>query len=224
MNTRTSPRRRATAVVLVAVAAVALMLALAALAVTGKLPHLGSTTQDPAAPASQSPERAALMALYKATNGPHWQHNSGWETSDDICGWYGVACANKHVTRLDLSYTRLTGPIPPELGNLTNLRWLYLAGNRLTGPIPDALSKLTNLWELHLDHNRLTGIPPELGNLTNLTKLDLSNNELTGIPPELGNLTNLTELHLAGNGCLTANPSLTAWLNKHDSGWNDGCT
>ena len=87
----------------------------------------------------------------------------------------------------------LTGPIPPEIGNLTNLRSLELEHNRLTGPIPPGIGNLTNLPDLDLSFNRLTGpIPPEIGNLTNLTGLDLSRNQLTGIPPEIGNLTNLT--------------------------------
>jgi hypothetical protein len=37
---------------------------------------------------------------------------------------------------LDLSSNRLTGAIPPELGNLTNLTGLHLYGNRFTGCIP----------------------------------------------------------------------------------------
>ena len=45
----------------------------------------------------------------------------------------------------------------------------------LNGPIPPELGKLTNLVHLDLCMNDLTGsIPPELGNLTNLQDLSLS--------------------------------------------------
>ena len=43
-----------------------------------------------------------------------------------------------------LSYNRLTGEIPLELGALANLRWLYLAGNELTGCIPSGFGDVRN--------------------------------------------------------------------------------
>ena len=84
--------------------------------------------------------------------------------------------------------TGLTGPIPAELGDLTNLQELWLDRNRLTGPIPAALGALTNLQTLRLMDNELTGpIPAELGALTNLQTLDLGSNRLTGpIPGRAG--------------------------------------
>jgi Leucine-rich repeat (LRR) protein len=62
---------------------------------------------------------------------------------------------------------------------------LYLESNQLTGSIPPEIENLTNLITLSLFDNQLTGeIPPEIGNLTNLTKLMLSDNQLTGEIPE----------------------------------------
>ena len=102
---------------------------------------------------------------------------------------------------MNLFDNKLTGTIPAELGQLTNLTDLMLANNELTGPIPTELSQLTNLTHLNLIKNMLTGtIPAELGQLTNLTHLSLGYNKLTGtIPTELGQLTNLTHLNLRYN-------------------------
>ena len=171
-------------------------------------------------------DRAALAALYNATDGANWRNNGNWLSNAPMGEWHGVTTdsdgrvtyLNLHNTRLtgeipselgnltyleglDLSSTRLTGEIPSELGNLTYLEGLDLSSNQLTGEIPAELGNLTYLTELHLDNNQLTGeIPAELGNLTYLTELHLDNNQLTGeIPAELGNLTYLTELHLDNN-------------------------
>ena len=108
----------------------------------------------------------------------------------------------ENTTDLILQYIGLTGSIPPEIGNLTNLTFINLGLNELTGSIPPEIGNLTNLTDLILQHNGLTGsIPPEIGNLTNLHTLVLLYNQLTGeIPPEIGNLTNLTDLILQHNG------------------------
>jgi hypothetical protein len=114
---------------------------------------------------------------------------------------WGVFYSIEHTTELNLEGNQLTGTIPPEIENLTNLNWLELSSNQLTGSIPPELSNLTNLTRLSLGYNQLTGeIPPELDNLSNLDWLFLQNNELTGtIPPEIGNLTDLTNLGLGSN-------------------------
>ena len=55
---------------------------------------------------------------------------------------------------------QLTGTVPEVLGNLTNLKRLYLFDNQLTGTIPDELGNLTNLKSLHISGNQLTGCIP----------------------------------------------------------------
>ena len=55
----------------------------------------------------------------------------------------------------------LTGRVPPELGQLTNLQLLWLSTNELSGPIPSELGQLTNLQTLRLGNNQLTGCVPE---------------------------------------------------------------
>ena len=95
----------------------------------------------------------------------------------------------------------MTGNIPPEIGNLQNLKGLYLGNNQLTGNIPPEIGNLKNLSYLELFNNQLTGnIPPGIGDLLNLRYLDLHTNRLTGpIPSEIGNLLNLKDLDLHAN-------------------------
>ena len=130
--------------------------------------------------------------------------NQGGCTSTD--GTEGVELWSEcysieNTTELDLSYSGLTGEIPPEIGNLVNLIYLSLKENQLTGGIPPEVGYLTNLTNLDFGGNQLTGIiQPEISYLTNLTILDLAGNQLMeSIPPEIGNLTNLNELELGGN-------------------------
>ena len=115
------------------------------------------------------------------------------------------------LQRLWLQSNNLSGTIPAELGNLDSLEWLQLYENQLTGEIPAELGDLSELRQLYLWGNELSGeIPVELGNLANLQELSLSQNTLSGeIPSELGGLTSLQYLWLHDNQLTGPIPS---WL------------
>ena len=155
-----------------------------------------------ASPGEESPDREALTALYNALDGANWTNRTNWLSDEPLEKWYGVTVDdNGRVVGLELDENRLSGTIPPELGNFANLRFLDLDDNQLTGPIPPELGNLGNLEVLWLSGNELSGmLPVELGDLISLQDLDLDDNQLTGpIPPELGNLANLEVLWLSGN-------------------------
>ena len=187
-------------------------------------------------------DRAVLVALYHATDGPNWSDNTNWLSDEPLSEWHGVTTDDEgRVTELwlqqnqlsgeiprELSYlskleglflydNQLRGTIPPELGTISTLTHLILPGNQLTGEIPPELGNLSNLEELFLSFNQLSGeIPPELGNLSKLTRLWLMYNQLSGeIPPELGNLSNLTELRLNNNQLTGCVPEALAYVSDY---------
>ena len=146
---------------------------------------------------SAAGDRAALVALYDATDGANWEVIRNWKTTAPIEEWYGVVYAwAGRVFILHLHENRLSGAIPASLGN--KLTELSLFSNRLSGAIPAELGNLTRLRYLSLYGNQLTGtIPAELGNLSRLERLSLYGNQLSGtIPASLGNLIDLDYLSL----------------------------
>ena len=150
----------------------------------GNLPPV--TDDDPSV--SLNPDRAVLMVFYTATGGGSTWHGDNWGSDEPIGTWEGVTTnAEGGVTSLELPKSQLSG-----------------GESKLSGFIPAELGQLTNLEELILSRNELSGsIPAELGQLANLTLLVLSRNELSGsIPAELGQLTNLEWLFLSRNGLL----------------------
>ena len=148
------------------------------------------------------PDRLALMAIYDSTDGENWHYADGWLSEAPLGSWFGVETdAEGRVTGLNLWFNDLYGTLPPEIGDLTELRVLHLHYNRLSGTIPPEIGNLTRLRDLQLYRNDFSGtIPPVLGDLPELTDLDLSYNELTGtIPPEIGELVQLRTLYLEFN-------------------------
>ena len=155
-------------------------------------------------------DRAALIALYKATDGPNWTNSTNWLdppeevvtfTAQQLDAWYGVTVSEGRVRSVELPLNNLQGVLPKELGDLSMLTRLQLPDNGLHGTIPAELENLRNLRQLHLQNNQLGGgVPEALGNLTALEQLWLFGNSLSGtIPSTLSSLTNLQGLLLSDN-------------------------
>jgi hypothetical protein len=154
-------------------------------------------------------ECAALVTLYNSTHGINWIENRGWLVTNTPCTWSGIECTGGHISYISLGYNKLTGILPPELGNLSHLRVLGLLSNRLYGPIPKEFSNLSELVALEMSVNQLTdSIPSELGDLPKLQSLSLGDNKLSGsIPAGLGNIASLQSLILSHNQLSGAIPS-----------------
>ncbi|GMP79123.1 hypothetical protein CsSME_00034792 [Camellia sinensis var. sinensis] len=113
-------------------------------------------------------------------------------------------------TILWLDHNALTGSLPSEVGSLKNLGYMDVSYNKLSGPIPNTLSNclreipqslriLRGLRELDLSHNNLSGkIPSYLGELQ-LDMLNLSFNRLHGEVPIQGVFQNGSAISIVGN-------------------------
>ncbi|XP_059668159.1 probable leucine-rich repeat receptor-like serine/threonine-protein kinase At3g14840 isoform X2 [Cornus florida] len=119
-----------------------------------------------------------------------------------------------YIKTIDFTRNYLSGTIPQEWAS-TKLEYMSLTINRLSGPIPPYLGNITTLVYLSLEINQFSGtVPAELGKLPNLVNLILNDNNLTGeLPMELSNLTKLTELEIQAGGFEGPIPSSISVLN-----------
>ncbi|XP_076882934.1 receptor-like kinase TMK4 [Bidens hawaiensis] len=130
---------------------------------------------------------------------------STWKT-DNLCDWEGIRCDESlRVTDINLASRSLTGTLPPDLNNLSQLRTLALQRNSLSGDLP-TLANLSFLEQVLLDGNNFTSIPPGffLG-LTNLQSFNISDNVHLSpwtLPEDLTKC-NYLQTFEASNACLT---------------------
>ncbi|KAJ6953452.1 receptor protein kinase-1 [Populus alba x Populus x berolinensis] len=144
---------------------------------------------------------------------------------------------------LSVSDNRITGRIPPAIGNFKSLQFLSLEMNRLSGEIPDEIFSLKILSKISIRANNISGeipasmfhctsltsvdfsqnsisgeIPNEITKLKDLSILDLSRNQLTGqLPSEIRYMTSLTTLNLSYNNLFGRIPSVGQFLAFNDS-------
>ncbi len=135
-------------------------------------------------PGAVARDRAAIEALYNATDGANWRQQDNWLTEAPMDQWHGVVTDSAgRVMWLTLPGNGLKGTLPPELGDLSELQYLGLADNRLAGPIPSQLGNAPRLAGLFLRNNRLTGVVPDsFRQLEHLRVLDFGGNRGLCIP------------------------------------------
>ncbi|KAL3619917.1 hypothetical protein CASFOL_034829 [Castilleja foliolosa] len=141
----------------------------------------------------------ALMAFKNGLSDPNNELISWQSSLVDPCTWFHVTCtSDSKVQRIDLGNLNLSGPLVPNLQQLTGLQYMELYNNQINGAIPKEFGNLTNLVSLDLYNNNLNGtIPEELSKLTNLKFLRLNDNKLQGeVPDALANLPSLEVVDL----------------------------
>ena len=96
----------------------------------------GTAVPDPESNPGLAADCTVLLGLRDelASNG-----SLNWDIELVITDWQGISVSGspRRVTELNLFNNQLTGPIPPELGQLSQLTFLDLTGTGLTGEIPE---------------------------------------------------------------------------------------
>ena len=134
----------------------------------------------------------ALVALFNATDGPNWR--TTWDIENDPYDtWFGVNVnVDGCVTGLDLINNDLTGELPPELGDLTEMISFNVTMNNLTGSLPVELGSWAVIQDFFVGNNNLSGnLPESYSNFVNLRQIVLQDNSLSGLlPSSWSNFTN----------------------------------
>ena len=130
---------------------------------------------------SVATDKAALVALYNATDGANWTASTNWMSEEPLSSWHGVTTdSGGRVTAVVLSSDGLDGRLPAALGDLSALERLDLQDNSLAGALPSELANLTHLAALLLNESRaLTGhLPDGLRQLADLETVNIQHTEL----------------------------------------------
>ncbi|KDO38157.1 hypothetical protein CISIN_1g046992mg, partial [Citrus sinensis] len=120
----------------------------------------------------------------------------------------------------NLRQNQFRGFLPSSIGNLTNLRKLFLRHNNLSGSLPLSIGNLT-LSFLVLDTNQFTSYVPNICHSGLLEKYTNGNNRFLGpIPKSLRNCISLTTAYFAFYATLTfLDLSHNNFYNELSSNW-----
>ncbi|KAL7595058.1 hypothetical protein Lser_V15G28995 [Lactuca serriola] len=113
----------------------------------------------------------------------------------------------KLLKSIDLSSNNLTGQIPNEITNLSDLIALNFSTNTLSGEIPQHIGEMKKLLTLDLSRNRFSGrIPSGMSQMSLLNYLDLSYNHFSGRIPSSTQLQSFPPSRYHGNRGLCGPP------------------
>ena len=129
-------------------------------------------------------ERLALSEFFARTGGDSWTRRDGWDTDAEVAEWHGVTSRGGRVRGIALGDNGLTGPVPPEIGNLTALETLDLGGNGLAGEFPVVVASMADLASVRFSGNEeMEGpLPFRLTDLTGLKALEYEDTGMCASP------------------------------------------
>ncbi|KAJ4968096.1 hypothetical protein NE237_014797 [Protea cynaroides] len=167
-----------------------------------------------------SPAVADDAAIMKKLAASLTSTPSDWKGSN-FCLWTGISCDNsQRVTSIKLPFKGLSGTLPPDLNQLSQLQALALQNNGISGSLP-TLANLSNLQQVYLDNNNFTSIPPTFfTGLTSLQNMTLSQNgglEAWSIPIDLADSSTLVIFYASNTNIVGTLPDIFGSLTNLQS-------
>ena len=143
---------------------------------------------------------------------------------DFTCGQQALSgtlpiLGSTNLSRLDVSFSSLSGSIPAELFQKRSYGTVYLGATSFSGTLPTTLDgRLTDLSELYININSISGfIPTQLTALPSISKIALGADFLSGtLPPALGRLVDLNQLSITDTRLSGTVPSELGQLSRLD--------
>lgn len=170
----------------------------------------------------------ALKQLHISTNGNNWDNNTNWsmvttaspQTFCDLEQLHGITLkANGRVESVVLKDNNLSGNIPNEIGNLTEVTTIELDLNQLTGTIPTEFSNLMALEILNLSNNQLIGSIP-----SSFAVLSTANDgKLMELVLQFNNLSSCYPTDLSALCAQSYYGGFISAGNNFDASWDDFC-
>ncbi len=139
----------------------------------------------------------------------HFQWDITFAEDDDV--FLGLP----ELRTLDMANLNIDGTMPNSVYSLNHLVRLDAQG--LTGPISPDIANLTQLQMLYFSYSRFQGtLPAEIGNLTDLTHIYINSmpNISGALPRQWTNLDNVEDLRFSGSDlCIPDDSAVVDWLN-----------
>lgn len=169
----------------------------------------------------EKPEREALIDIFNSLNGQNWEYRYNWCTDAPLNEWDGVVTDDLtgQVVELNLHSPSLIGEIPSSIGNLTELKRLYLYTAGIT-KLPEELGLLKKLESLHIGNQynsepQIKGALPQcIYELSQLKHLEIWNHQISSFSSDISKLKDLEILRLNSNALSCTIPNSIGKLSK----------
>ena len=167
--------------------------------------------------------KTALLQLYDAMDGSHWNLKTKWKKATPLKDWsyveYDQSTGEVKLVFWDTTNGQpigLKGDFPDIFDQWTWLTKLHISNEPgITGTLPPSFSKLKGLKELRLNRTSMTNLPDVFNGIPLENVLINCNDQMTGpLPESLGSSPSLKSLNIESNSFTGTVPDSWARLGE----------